>query len=555
MLDALRRYGLRYQLFLLAAATLILLLGTGVKPNTASAVGPEASSTGGLGTTVSESAAAAANPKTVYVYNTKPKPSDGFNNNCHGYIWSQMGFLGANGEPPTEAGDNVMQGANDVGDVIGRDGNNNANAHRSANGESEAYDLSSGATLADAYGRLDDSDHLVICKHGTSHTHPPVEEGGERVRHEGGNIVLDGETDYAGFGDAEGDGGTGIGGDPYPLPGPPAGEGKIKVTLYSCWSDTDPDGDGDEKSVAQSLRDFLGEERGEVTGFTGLVIAKMNYNLSGPEASVPAALEALRKAAGKAGWANGDPAEDDEDGAKTPTDADVGKWISSLPLAEQRAKILQTLAAAGINGFTVTVTYPEPDPPAPSTTGSECHDACTTEAGCISRFEDASLDIPPGSLPGLTIIGLHQLDATSLPAGPYALDSMALSTGATDDLLVPARVTLPYFDPSATSNVYQLGSNGWTVIVSGKVVNQAAQTITVNISKLGIFAAFRPAGPPGPPVIGGIAGLLGADDDARSTSTSSDDNLGYLAALAGVVGATLIAGGWYARRRFRHRRI
>jgi hypothetical protein len=55
-----------------------------------------------------------------------------------------------------------------------------------------------------------------------------------------------------------------------------------------------------------------------------------------------------------------------------------------------------------------------------------------------------------------------------------------------------------------------------------------------------------PIPPPGPPVVGGIAGLLDADDPAP-TSEPSSDTIGYVAALAGV--AALIAGGWYARRR------
>ena len=58
--------------------------------------------------------------------------------------------------------------------------------------------------------------------------------------------------------------------------------------------------------------------------------------------------------------------------------------------------------------------------------------------------------------------------------------------------------------------------------------------------------------PPGPPLgVGGIAGLLDADDGvAPPASQSSSDNTGYIAALAGVIGAMLIAGGWFARRRW-----
>jgi len=57
--------------------------------------------------------------------------------------------------------------------------------------------------------------------------------------------------------------------------------------------------------------------------------------------------------------------------------------------------------------------------------------------------------------------------------------------------------------------------------------------------------------PPGAPLsVGGISGLLepnGPDDSAVSDGGS--DNLGYAAALAGIVGAALIAAGWFLRRR------
>jgi len=51
--------------------------------------------------------------------------------------------------------------------------------------------------------------------------------------------------------------------------------------------------------------------------------------------------------------------------------------------------------------------------------------------------------------------------------------------------------------------------------------------------------------PPNP--VGGIAGLLDADDPA-AMSESRSDNIGYITVLAGLVGA-LIAGGWYMSRR------
>ncbi len=60
-----------------------------------------------------------------------------------------------------------------------------------------------------------------------------------------------------------------------------------------------------------------------------------------------------------------------------------------------------------------------------------------------------------------------------------------------------------------------------------------------------------PTTPPGPSVVGGIAGLLDADDGVvPSASQSGSDKIGYIAALSAIIGATLIAGGWFARRRW-----
>jgi hypothetical protein len=57
--------------------------------------------------------------------------------------------------------------------------------------------------------------------------------------------------------------------------------------------------------------------------------------------------------------------------------------------------------------------------------------------------------------------------------------------------------------------------------------------------------------PPGPPAVGGIAGLLEADVGVGSVGDSGGGaNTGYVAAFVGVVGAALIAGGWYARKRW-----
>ena len=64
-----------------------------------------------------------------------------------------------------------------------------------------------------------------------------------------------------------------------------------------------------------------------------------------------------------------------------------------------------------------------------------------------------------------------------------------------------------------------------------------------------LTSSTKPSLPTGPPAVGGVAGLLDEDDSA-ATSAPGGRTTGYIAALAGIVGAALIAGGWYVRRRW-----
>ena len=50
--------------------------------------------------------------------------------------------------------------------------------------------------------------------------------------------------------------------------------------------------------------------------------------------------------------------------------------------------------------------------------------------------------------------------------------------------------------------------------------------------------------------VGGVVGLLETDGGEASVSASTDATVGYVVVLAGFVGAALIAGGWFARRRW-----
>lgn len=65
-------------------------------------------------------------------------------------------------------------------------------------------------------------------------------------------------------------------------------------------------------------------------------------------------------------------------------------------------------------------------------------------------------------------------------------------------------------------------------------------------------ASPTPLGPIPPAIngpVGGIVDLLGTDDGPATASETGGDTI-YVVALAGVIGAILIAGGWYAGRRW-----
>lgn len=426
------------------------------------------------------------NPTTVYVFTSQ---GDGFNYNCQGFVWTEMGFVDADGNPAAQGGqqnNDVMLGGNDVGDVLGRDNQQQPNAFRSQDGTREAYDLGRGATFAQAFARLDDQDRLILCAHGTSHTH------NDNTAHDGGNIRLDGGRDYTGFGT-----GTNINtqqenfGNPYPPQQPPA-RTAFTITIFACWSDQDPDGLGNEISVAQSLRNTLGPVH-TVNGFQGLVRAKIQVQLlGGTQQQQQAAWDALRNAAGTAGYRTGAPVN----GRPTVSDSDVTAWLSDTPFTQQRTTGQNAINNAQIAAVTLRIRYPTPDPPSTPTDtvqggGSECSYACS-RGQCILGFGGASLDLSPGSLEHVTIFTPHQIDYTKLPQGPGQLNSMVLDIGTTVDFMIPGRLLLPSFT-SDTSEVYRLENNRWEK-VTGYAVDQSAQgTINVRIGRSGIYAAFTVA--------------------------------------------------------------
>lgn len=245
-------------------------------------------------------------------------PGDPFNNNAVGLVLQQMGMLGAEGQPPTVAGNNVQQGANNVGTVI-RDGANNIIGYQSADGKSRAYNLDAGATMAQAWNAAANGATVIIDKHGQTG---------------GGGITLDGGTMYDGFTPAGAGAGPGTGAGnpagPYPLP-PRPGAG---ITLNSNGCDTSADPPGAPGSVSGSGAGVPGV--GASNGNPNTIYKNCNWRIVGAPAAVTAGQAALEKCAKKAGFKqqNGN--------------GHVGNWLASLPMKDQLQAMRTCLGAIAV---------------------------------------------------------------------------------------------------------------------------------------------------------------------------------------------------------------
>ena len=86
----------------------------------------------------------------------------------------------------------------------------------------------------------------------------------------------------------------------------------------------------------------------------------------------------------------------------------------------------------------------------------------------------------------------------------------------------------------------------------GEVLDHTHGALIQSLNLTGTLDEGPVQGNPAGQAVGGIAGLIHADDRTPATTSGSrNDNIGYVAALAAVVGAAITAGGWYARRRGR----
>jgi hypothetical protein len=437
---------------------------------------------------------AADGGKTVYVYDSNSS-SNGFDHNCKGWIWSELGFLDANGKPAAEGakkGDQIKVGDEVRGSVIS-DAKGKANGYGSADGTKEAFDLSRGATLKQAYQRLKKDDRLVICKHGGSHSH--VVPGGDTKTHQGGLIHLDGGEKFTGFKEENTKGqGTNVNqqgerpvGAPYVLPPPPSGKGTVTATIYSCWGDKVP-GTG-ERSVKQSLEDVLG--KGTVTAFDGVVKSKLAWKVDVENAAdeqeaktlEELAKKRLSEAATKAGF------PDDPDG-----------WLTNTPFEDQYKAANDAVAKdPKLKGkVTVSFEYPTPDPPVLVGPGSECPRFVLGGGVRLTYGTPAAiLVLPQHSLGRLALdMLLLQPDATTLPAGPGPLQSPVIEVARARDgnpelrtkLKRKGQIILPYFPVDTIPEIYQLQGGRWVHLPTD--LDKSAMRVSARIGRLGTFAAF-----------------------------------------------------------------
>lgn len=269
---------------------------------------------------------------TVYVFNggnnNQGKANDIFNGACQGWIFTNLGLLGPNGEYPTVDGDNLKQGDTVVGRVI-RNADGTIIGYENADGSMKAFNVDI-TTTAYAWGQVSDDGTFVIAKHG--------------IRG-GGGITLDGGRAYDGFtdGDRPGPGtGRGLGGGAYPLP--PRPDADIHLWANSCYSDRQPQQDPDpdrEKPVTGSGDDVPGV--GSTDGYEDVTTKSVSYVVDGEtQEAIDAAVAKLEECARKAGFKK-------KDGS-----GDIAAWIANQPMPDQHRKATECIAGTG---GTIAISY------------------------------------------------------------------------------------------------------------------------------------------------------------------------------------------------------
>lgn len=428
-------------------------------------------------------------PNTVYVYNSDTQASKA-------YALQQLGLLDAQGRPYDDPaqGDDIRDNAGQLkghvirnppktGEIIG---------YASADGLKEAYDISDKkATLRQAYLRFgNQGGTLYIDTHGTGFS------DNDRNVHKGGNIKLDGGKDFSGFGvDGETGGGTNLlGKDVYRLPK----KNNIKVIVDACWStvanakvtlpkQTQPI---DVKSVTQSLTDVVGAD---VQGRQGGVTIPIKPDYDGDK---PRILLDLMELAKKDGYLTKD----------KPPKGDYESWLNELSKDPKKLwdKLMEVIKKH--EGKKLKITYGPPADQNQTDRGSyhldpiligPLNDSFILSYNRPESLNNASLYLSPNSLPTFQVFQISQVlplyNFEGLASGMFDFTpyNVTLSNGTL------ATVTLQYFYEYNPSQIDVYCSNDsqqtWSKMTADKNVDVANQTISVEVSRLGLFAVFAPA--------------------------------------------------------------
>lgn len=496
-----------------------------------------------------------AQPTTVYVYNQRA--TDSFDNAAEGFVFSQLGLLDANGRPINPIPESQ---------IIRDPGNNSIVGYRSADGTRAAYDVNSKATTNQAWNAVANGGTLHIVKHGMKYIDanpgtppagcgnntltppescdPPgaqaqcpagqtcgphckccgngVVEAGEtcdpnpcptgnicnhcRCEGRGGGIRLDGGRLYDGFGNGTGVGYNESGGMAYPLDPRPGAN--INIHINSCWSSNDPDGTGGERSVTESAEDVDG-----VAGATGNpapIYTHCNVELTGgTPAQQTAALNALRAAARAAGFP---PVPAGGGTQPATTDADVAKWVCSLPM-RTRHDTTQGIINAAMdpdNVVGIRVTFNKDANPGPGGAIGGDSGTCENVTQCqpesyeeypftYGNYPAALLTVQPLTMNNPFVLLGNQLGESPAPMPP----GLQLASGifmfenlGYGEQVGPALVEFGYVgnNPLDIQVLWYSPMTGqWLPPLGAANVNPSNNTVQVQTQQLGAFAAFAPA--------------------------------------------------------------
>lgn len=443
------------------------------------------------------------NPDTVYCFCGAGDPYDQV---ARGWALGQLGLLDpATGEPYRAAANGDIKNA--AGVVVGseiRNAAGNRIGWRNAAGTREAYDVTAGATVNQAWQRVANNGDFHIIKHGFYDEQDGVDgpTAGDAL---GGGIQLDNGGAHDGFRDAAVAGpGTGAGyGAAYGLAA--RAGANISVHLCSCFADNDPDGLGQQTSVTTSFRGVPGA--GNVNGPAG--VSTINFSLSymGNAANLNRVIDCMRDEAKRRKFIRRDAANNEI--------GDASSWLQSLPFADQystaKAEVERCLKKLKLAAGSVKpiLAYTKPNPADACGGGDQCHDyyPCALAigpAGGPAAYADgdmqAHLSIPAGAVASRRLLkpAIRELPAGIAPnLAPASATVDFRYPGEPTFLAQAARLTLGVagLPAGAVVEVFrQDGSGGWVWENTNRVHDATAGTIAVDVTEIGAYVACVPKG-------------------------------------------------------------